>query len=134
MDLAGLQTQLGQLGVRPRDVRRAALYIDYLDHARTYFTTTLAGGGLGGLGANYPFVAPALGSASLLQELADILDFYVAPAVGSDLRRAYAPLPGGLGHGGAAGWTYQDYFTNVILDANAVTFGANRPRLTPCLV
>jgi hypothetical protein len=125
MDLLGLQTQLGQLGVQPKDVYRAALYVDYLTHARTYFTTTLAGGGPGGLGVGYPFVAPALGSASLLQELADILDFYVAPAVDADLRRAYAPPPGGLGHGGPAGWTYQDYFTNVILDANAVTFGAN---------
>lgn len=126
MNLAQLQTRLGQLGVRPKETYRAALYIDYLEHAKTYFTTTLAGTvPNGGLGIGYPFVAPALESASLLQELADILDYFVSPAVDADLVRAYAGPPAGLGHGGAAGWTYQDYFTNLILDANPVTFANN---------
>src|SRR6202012_1822266 len=84
MDLPGLQTQLGQLGVRPKEVYRGALYIDYLDAAETYFTTTLAGPTPGGFGVNYPFVAPALGAANLLQQLADVLDFFVAPAVEAD--------------------------------------------------
>jgi hypothetical protein len=126
MDLAQLMTRLGQLGVRPKDAYRAALYIDYLNDAQTYFTTTLAGTvPNGGFGADYPFVAPALRSATILQELSEILDFYVAPAVDADLRRAFAALPGGLGHGGPVGWTYADYFTNVILDANAGTFTNN---------
>jgi len=43
MDLAQLQTRLGQLGVRPKDEYRAALYIDHLADAQTYFQTTLAG-------------------------------------------------------------------------------------------
>src|SRR3954467_240307 len=80
MDLAQLQTRLGQLGVRPKDEYRAALYIDHLADAQTYFQTTLAGpvGAVPpGLGDGYSFVAAALRSASLLQELADILDFYV---------------------------------------------------------
>jgi hypothetical protein len=128
MDLAELQTRLSELGVRPNDDYRAALYIDCLNHAETYFETTLAGTvAAGGLGDDYPFVANALGSANLLQELADILDFYVAPAVQADLRRAYATVAnGGLGHGpGPNGWTYAQYFTNVILDANQATFDNN---------
>lgn len=126
MDLVQLQTRLGQLGVRPIDVYRAALYIDYLDHAETYFITTLAGTvPNGGFGNNYPFVADAVGSANLLQQLADLLDYFVAPAVEAELKRAYAGPPNGLNHGGPAGWTYAQYFTNLILDANAGTFAAN---------
>jgi hypothetical protein len=126
MNLADLRNRLRQLGVQPQDTYRAALYIDYLNAADTYFKTTLAGTvPAGGLGAGYRFVAPALGSADLLQQLADILDYFVSPAIDADLRRAFAPPPGGLGHGPPAGWTYQDYFTNLILDNNAVTFGNN---------
>ena len=127
MDLAQLRKDLAELGVRPKDVNRAALYIDYLDQAKTYFTTTLAGTvPSGGLGDGYPFVAPALRSAKLLQQLAKMLDAFVAPAVEADLRRAYqSKSDGGLGHGGVDGWTYQDYFSNVVLNADADTFAKN---------
>jgi hypothetical protein len=125
MDLVQLQTRLRALGVRPKETYRASLYIDYLNLAEAYFKNVLSKSVQnGGLGDDYPFVANALTSANLLQELADLLDFFVAPAVDADLRRAYAPPPG-LGHGGPGGWTYQNYFTGVILNANDVTFGNN---------
>lgn len=125
MDLVQLQTRLRALGVRPKETYRASLYIDYLNNAEAYFKNVLSKSVQnGGLGDDYPFVANALSSANLLQELADILDFFVAPAVDADLKRAYAPPPG-LNHGGPGGWTYQDYFTNVILNANDVTFSNN---------
>lgn len=126
MDFQQLRTALKQLGVTPKEVNRASLYINYLYQARTYFNTTLAGTvQAGGLGPDYPFVKQAVQSPSLLQELADILDFFIASAVNADLKRAYAPLPNGLGHGGNGGWTYQQYFDNVILNANAQTYQQN---------
>jgi hypothetical protein len=125
MDFQQLNTALNQLGVIPQDVCRASLYFDYLTQAQTYFNTTLAGPAPGGLGGGYPFVEDAVRSANLLQELADILDFYVAPAVDADLQRAYAPPPGGLGHGGGGGWTYRDYFDNVILNVAPGIYAAN---------
>jgi hypothetical protein len=125
MNLQQLNARLRQLGVVPKDAFRASLYLDYLNNAQTYFNVTLAGVAPNGLGNNYPFVRDALRSADLLQQLADILDFYVAPAVDADLIRAYTPLPNGLGHGGAQGWRYADYFNNVILDANNATYQAN---------
>ena len=119
MNLAELQTRLTALGVRPKEINRAALYIDYLNQAQTYFTTTLAGAvAAGGLGPDYSFVRNALQSANLLQELADILDYFVAPAVDADLTRAFAGPPGNA-------WTYAQYFTNTIFDANTVTFQNN---------
>src|SRR5262245_7729554 len=119
MNLAQLQTRLRQLGVRPKDTYRAALYIDYLNDADTYFKTTLAGTmKAGGLGKDYPFVAPALASANLLQQLADILDFFVSPAIKADLKLNFTKP-------GQGAWTYADYFTNLILDANEVKFDKN---------
>ncbi|MCB0127128.1 MAG: hypothetical protein KDE58_32930, partial [Caldilineaceae bacterium] len=73
MDYNALTNHLRELGVNPRDVLRASLYIDYLDQARNYFHTTLAGAVPGGLGQNYAFVRNAVRSANLLSELADIL-------------------------------------------------------------
>jgi hypothetical protein len=119
MDLQQLITEINKLGVKPKEVLRASLYIDYLFEAQTYFKTTLAGTvGSGGLGPDYPFVETAVQSASLLQGLADILDFYLAEAVALDLKRVFANPPG-------KGWTYRQYFENVILNADAQTYKQN---------
>ena len=118
MDFAELETQLRNLGVRPIDPLRASLYIDYLDQAKTYFHTTLAGQAPNGLGPAYRFVQTALRSANLLQELADILDFFVSPAIDADLKRVFSAPPGNR-------YTYRQYFDNVILNNNAPTYDAN---------
>jgi hypothetical protein len=117
MDSTQLQTQLRSLGVRPIDPLRASLYIDYLDQAKTYFVDTLKDGP-DGLGDAYPFVQTALRSANLLQALAKILDSYVSPAVDADLRRVGATPPGNV-------YTYQQYFDNVILNADDATYKSN---------
>jgi hypothetical protein len=117
MDSTQLQTQLRNLGVRLKDPLRASLYIDYLDQAKTYFAATLKDGP-DGIGAAYPFVQAALRSANLLKALAKILEFYVSPAVDSDLRRVGAAPPGNV-------YTYQQYFDNVILNANDATYKSN---------
>lgn len=126
MDFNQLGHQLNQLRVQPKDVLRASLYLDYLQKAHQFFHTTMAGPRPNGLGNDYQYVQNAVQSPSLLKELAKVLDFFVAEAVNVDLQRAYAPIPqGGLGHGGVGGWTYRDYFDNVILNANPAAYQAN---------
>jgi hypothetical protein len=118
MDFDELNRQLQELGVKPKDELRAALYIDYLVQSKVF---------LWGLKSSLPdkgyaFVKNAVRSQNLLNELAEVLDFFVAPAVAADLKRAYADPPHGLWHGGDDGWTYRDYFENVILDKNEMRY------------
>jgi hypothetical protein len=106
MDFDQLIADLGQLGVSPIDPLRASLYIDYLNQARTHFFVTLSGPLPGGLGGDYAFARKALCNPKLLKELADILDYYVSPAIEAEMT---------AGPNGAL--TYRQYFDNVILDA-----------------
>lgn len=126
MDFNQLNHELNLLRVQPKDVLRASLYIDYLEQAQQFFHNTMAGLPPNGLGTNYQYVQNAVRSSNLLKELAKVLDFFVAPAVNADLQRAYKPITdGGLGHGGNHGWTYRQYFDNVILNANRETYQGN---------
>ena len=52
----------------------------------------------------------------MLNELAEVLDSFVAPAVGADLKRAHQTAPG---------WTYRDYFEHIILDDDTRKHQAN---------
>ncbi len=133
MNFAQLNINLTALGVVPPDVLRASLYYDYLVAANTFFTATMntpVGGPppAAGLGPGYAFVQNAVRATSLLNELAEVLDFFVSPAVEADLQRAYAAPPNGLDHGAAGGavaWTYRDYFDNEILDVVPLTYNNN---------
>lgn len=121
MDYNTLVANLQAMGVTPPDVLRASIYYQSLVDAQTFFNVTLAGPAPGGLAGNYNFVQNAVQSASLLNELAVILDTYIAPAVQADLQDQY----NNHGHGGAAGWTYRDYFDNMILDAVPANYALN---------
>lgn len=138
MDYNQLVTALTGLGIdiAKIDVERASLYLDHLQAANLYFTTTLnanpaANGGALGL-VGYASVQPALTSPSLLNELAEILDFYVTPALEADLNDQYsAPVGNNKGHGvapnnGNGSWTYRQYFDNMILDPVNATYVGNR--------
>jgi hypothetical protein len=118
MNYDQLVAHLQGLGVTPIDYNRAALYVDHLDEAHTFFCTTLATLGPIGLGPNYSFVQGALESAALLTELANILDYYVSPGVSEDMKRVFAT---GLG----STYTYDQYFQNTIFDPDKATFDAN---------
>jgi hypothetical protein len=131
MDYNALDAALTALGVTPPDVLRASLYLDYLTAAHTFFNTTLNGPAPAGLtNAGYLFVRSAVISNSLLNQLAKILDFYVAPAVDADLQWQYQPAQG-HGPGSLDPWTYRQYFDNIILganyNANLQTFRINYP-------
>jgi hypothetical protein len=134
VDLAGIQNRLAALGVSLRfesdpaniadelhDQReyRAALYIDRLEAARTFLTTTLAGPGPNGLGADYPFVAAALARGELLNKLAAGLDEWVCPAV----ERAANIAIAAAGPGGPT--NYQTWFTSAIFNVNDLAYQAN---------
>ncbi|MDV3457681.1 DUF4135 domain-containing protein [Sphingomonas sp. HF-S4] len=121
MDFAQLSAHLTTLGVvlEPDAARRAALYVDYLDAAHLYFNTTLNAVAPGGLGAaSYAFCQPALTSSNLLQELAEILDFYACPALDIRMTAAFQVPPGN-------GYTYAQYFDNEIFDAVPLNFTNN---------
>jgi|GEM_PF-1890932 len=123
MDYNGLVLGLQNMHVTPPDILRASLYYYYLEAAQTYFTVTLNAPAPAGLTApGYAFVQNALTGGSLLNQLAKILDFYVAPAVEADLQAQYA---NGHGPGSAAPWTYRQYFDNMILNVNPATYNAN---------
>ena len=125
MDYAGLVQDLANLQVAPPDILRASLYLDYLQAAQTYFTVTLNAPAPGGLtAAGYAFAQGALVNGSLLNELAAILDHYLAPGVDADLQWQFSPAQG-HGPAGANPWTYRQYFDNSILDANPITYAAN---------
>src|SRR6476660_8442941 len=97
MDFQLLNQRLQELGVKPKDDLRASLYIDHLERIKIYFTKIYSF-----KNSNYGFVEKAVTAQSLLNELAQVLDSFVAPAVAVDLARAYETVPkGGLGHGGA---------------------------------
>ncbi len=123
MNFAQLNQKLKNLGVQPKDVLRASLYIDYLERAQQFFHNTMAGAGQNGLGNNYQYVQKAVRSSNLLKELAEVLEFFVAPAVNADLKRLRP-----------RGWTYRYYFDNEILNLddqkyqdNVKDFRANYP-------
>ncbi len=101
MDLAELKQELDDLGVTPPDIYRASLYLDYLTNAQTFFQTTLQAN-IGA--ANYAFVSPAVNSANLLNEMAEMFDLYIGPAVAAALQ---ANDPNDE--------TYAEYFENNIL-------------------
>lgn len=107
MDKNQLIAQLKVLGVMPVDIDRAAIYLEYLTDAHTYFTQTLndtlPNGGIGA--AAFQFAQTALGSGELLNELAEILDLFVGEALNADLKRVFQAKPG---------YTYDAYFTNTI--------------------
>ena len=111
MDYQKLNQRLQRLRVTPKDDLRASLYIDYLEDFDLYFTKLYAFGH-----HNYAFVKKAVTSADLLNELAEVLDSFVAPAVGADLKRAHQTAPG---------WTYRDYFDHIILDGDTRKHQAN---------
>jgi hypothetical protein len=115
MDLNQLRAQLKQLGVTPHDELRASLYLGYLTATQTFFAQTMQQNAPLGVGNNYSFVKAAVTSASLLDELAKILDLYVAMAVDRDMQLVFANNP----------CTYQQYFNQRILDPNDVTYAAN---------
>jgi hypothetical protein len=121
MDFDQLQTQLNQLGVTPPDILRASLYLDSLINTRNFLHNQMSNPVPGGLGNNYAFVQQAVRSNSLLNELAEILDWFVSPAIEADLQHAHQ-----IRHNAQAlGWTYRDYFDNTILDANAQIYQNN---------
>jgi hypothetical protein len=106
-----LVTILQNMHVTPPDIRRAALYLHHLQAAQVFFNTTLAVN----LGANnYKFVRQAVKSANLLDELAATLDLYVGAAVDHELTI-----------NAAQGWTYAQYFNNVIFGVTYATNLAN---------
>jgi Domain of unknown function (DUF4135) len=111
VDYQKLNQRLQRLRVTPKDDLRASLYIDYLEDFDLYFTKLYAFGH-----HNYAFVKKAVTSADLLNELAEVLDSFVAPAVGADLKRAHQTAPG---------WTYRDYFDHIILDGDTRKHQAN---------
>ena len=90
MDMTQLKTQLAQLGVKPPDELRASLYLNHLVDTKNFFTQTMQQNAPTGVGGKYSFVKAAVTSASLLNELAGILDLYVALTVDRDLQLVFA--------------------------------------------
>ncbi|MFY0255957.1 DUF4135 domain-containing protein [Chitinophaga sp. 30R24] len=102
MNYVELEGILRNMGVTPPDIRRASLYLNYLQDARALFFDGLQPI----LGANnYNFVKTALRDKDLLNELADILDFYVGAAVQNSLIENEN-----------SNWTYAEYFNNTMLN------------------
>jgi hypothetical protein len=121
MDFDQLQTQLNQLDVTPPDILRASLYFDRLTDTQDFLRNQMANPDPGGLGNNYAFVREAVRSNSLLNELAEILDWFVSPAIKADLKHAHQIRSDAQ----ESGWTYRDYFENTILNANAQIYQNN---------
>jgi Domain of unknown function (DUF4135) len=134
VNFGDVQTQLATLGVTltyeddPAAMKaalqlarqyRASLYLQHLNAARNFLTTTLAGPVPGGLGAGYPFVAQALADPQLLDDLAGNLDHWICPAVEQAMNAALAvPPPNPTTN-------YTQWFDNDILDPNNVVYAAN---------
>jgi hypothetical protein len=111
MDFQQLNQRLQSLGLKPKDDLRASLYIDYLEDFKLYFSKIYSF-----KNRDYAFVQKAVTSANLLNELAEVLDLFVGPAVAADLKRAHQTAPG---------WTYRDYFDHLILDKDTMKYQAN---------
>src|SRR6516164_8748992 len=118
MHFEELIRQLKTLGVKPKDNLRASLYIDYLEQLEKHFRTPLENDFKD---EKYAFVQKAVTSANLLNELAEVLDFFVAPAVAADLKRAYPPA-------GPMRYTYREYFDLAILHQGPTTYRDNLKR------
>ncbi len=134
MDLAAIRTKFAQLGIPLRwendptaraaaledqRARRASLYVQHLDETNAFFTQFMANDPLQppqGVAGNYEFVRPALQAPGLLTPLAQMLDRYVAPAVGFQLQGAPNAFAG----------TYEAYFDTQIFNGNAQIYEANR--------
>jgi hypothetical protein len=123
MDFQELTSQLKELGVTPKDILRASLYLDFLIQVKNYFLTIKellkpidSWWGAPKEAPGWNFVKNALLSPNLLNELGEVLDFFVAPAVAADLQRASAANPG---------WSCRDYFDHVILDKDTTKYLRN---------
>lgn len=92
------------------DWMRAAIYFAELQAAQTFFQTNNANLA----GANAVYVKPALRDPDLLNQLAQALDFFAAPAFERAMAIANVNPP-----------TVANYFNTRIFDANPVTFQAN---------
>ncbi|MEL7114142.1 MAG: DUF4135 domain-containing protein [Pseudomonadota bacterium] len=122
MDTSELSAAIKALNIKPIDPYRASLYLDYLQATKDYLHTTLNAALPTGISTDaYAYCKSALRSSNLLQELANILDALVAPAVGRDLKLAFA----------SNDWDYFQYFQNRILgasyNANVTAFRARFP-------
>lgn len=118
MNVNQLQAIFTRMGVVPKEIQRASLYLSFLQQAQTYFTKTLAAATNAsppGLGNDYPFVKPALQSPKLLQQLADIFDLLIVPAVDGAMR-ALNQKPA---------IAYNTYFSTYIFNANDTTWASN---------
>ncbi len=138
MDSQALAAELAAMQVRvvdpadahhPGDPDRAALYLPELRAMRDFFNpppnvgarAPVIAGGLGGLGANYPYFQPALTNPNLLNELAKLLDFFISPALDLEMTRLnqpplpVVPIP-----------TTAAYYANHIFDPVDATYVNNR--------
>jgi hypothetical protein len=119
---AALAAELAQMGVTPVDAsdpNRALLYLPELRATRTFLTTTLAQAGAGGLGAGYAFCSAALTSPNLLQELSEVLDFFIGPAVIEEIDRLNP-------NRAAPAFPTLNQFYNTIFDPADATYVTNR--------
>lgn len=138
MDFVGLQAELAALGVtltyeddppnqaaelQEQRQYRASLYLQHLTETRNFLRTTLAGQAPGGLGDDYPFVAKALGSPRLLDDLAATLDEWLCPAVERAMSDAKVrPTT-------YAGWFSDAVFDRAAYAANVRTFFTTYPSI-----
>lgn len=134
MDLAAIQARLQTLGVslqfkddptaiaatlRLQRQYRASLYVDRLEAVHQHLTVALAAPvAAGGLGPDYPFVAPALGSSALLNDLARSIDEWICAGVQHAMNTALAA-------GGVVPPTDVGWFDSRVFDPVLATYNAN---------
>src|SRR5215213_2510365 len=98
MDITQIRAQLTQLGVTLHDDYRASLYLNRLTAAQAFFTLRMSEphhpvNNPYGMGNDYAFVQAAVTSPNLLNELAETLDLFTAPAVDGHMNLVFGNNP-----------------------------------------